>query len=107
MASNAVVRGATSACVSENIELIRKGRGMSQAQLANQMTKVGRPMLDTAVSKMERGTRRIDVDDLVALAAAFGIRPEQLLVPWKCETCNGEPPRGFTCQGCGARGETA
>lgn len=61
-------------------------------------------MLDTAVSKMERGTRRIDVDDLVALAAAFGMRPEHLLTPWKCERCNGEPPDGFACRACGAEG---
>jgi transcriptional regulator with XRE-family HTH domain len=81
MATNAVLPGPTSARVSENIERFRVLRGMSQAQLANALTKVGRPMLDTAVSKMERGKRRVDVDDLVALSLALNISPVALLMP--------------------------
>lgn len=87
MATNAVLPGPTSKRVSENIERLRKARGLSQAQLANKLTKVGRPMLDTAVSKMERGTRRVDVDDLVAIAIALNVTPIALLMPnqWDME----------------------
>lgn len=81
MATNAVTPGPISERVSENIERFRKLRGLSQAQLANKLTKAGRPMLDTAVSKMERGVRRVDVDDLVALALALDISPVALLMP--------------------------
>jgi transcriptional regulator with XRE-family HTH domain len=81
MATNAVQPGPTSKRVSENIERLRRVRGLSQAQLANELTRVGRPMLDTAVSKMERGTRRIDVDDLVAIALALNVSPVALLMP--------------------------
>lgn len=81
MATNAVLPGPTSKRVSENIERLRKLRGLSQAQLANKLTKAGRPMLDTAISKIERGTRRVDVDDLVALALALNVSPAALLMP--------------------------
>lgn len=81
MATNAVLPGPTMRRVSENIERLRKLRGLSQAQLALRLTKIGRPMLDTAVSKMERGSRRIDVDDLVALAIALNVSPVAILMP--------------------------
>ena len=46
----------------------------------------------------------MDVDDLAALAGAFGVAPAQLLAPWVCETCDGEPAPRFTCRDCGAEG---
>ena len=37
---------------------------------------VGRPILPSGISKIEQGDRRVDVDDLVALADALGTAPK-------------------------------
>jgi len=42
---------------------------------------VGRPLGHSAVDQIEKGTRRVDVDDLMALAAALGVSPITLLMP--------------------------
>jgi transcriptional regulator with XRE-family HTH domain len=81
MATNEVLSGPTSKRVSENVERLRKDRGLSQAQLAQRLAEAGRPMRDTAVSKIERGTRRVDADDLVALALALNVSPLTILLP--------------------------
>jgi transcriptional regulator with XRE-family HTH domain len=54
---------------------------MNQKDVAARLDEVGRPMLPTVVSKIERGDRRIDVDDLVALALALNVSPLTLLMP--------------------------
>lgn len=38
-----------------------------------------RPLAHTTVSEIERGARRVDVDDLVAIAAALEVLPVDLL----------------------------
>lgn len=39
-------------------------------------------MLSTTISKIERGERRVDTDDLIALAIALRVSPLTLLLPW-------------------------
>lgn len=41
---------------------------------------LGRPILPSGLSKIEQGDRRVDVDDLVALATRTGINGADLLV---------------------------
>ncbi|MEV7600047.1 helix-turn-helix transcriptional regulator [Kitasatospora sp. NPDC089797] len=81
MASNAVISGPTAGRVAENVERIRKARQLHQKDLSARLREVGRPMLPTVVSKIERGERRVDVDDLVALALALNVSPTTLLLP--------------------------
>ena len=81
MASNAVVSGPTSKHVAENVERLRKLRRLHQKDVSALLADIGRPMLPTVISKIERGERRIDVDDLVALALAFNVSPLTLLLP--------------------------
>lgn len=81
MASNAVVSGPTAKRVAENVERIRKARQMHQRDLSARLTEVGRPMLSTVISKIERGERRVDVDDLMALSLALNVSPNALLLP--------------------------
>lgn len=88
--------------VRRNVRILRERRRMNQEALAAKMSEVGRPMLPTVISKAERGDRRIDVDDLVAFAAALGVSVVQLLDPSTgCSVCRGTPPPGFTCDDCG------
>ncbi|MFD3503721.1 helix-turn-helix domain-containing protein [Streptomyces sp. NPDC058678] len=73
--------GPTSAQVARNIERVRKARQLKQKDVSDRLRKAGRPLLATVVSKVERGERRIDVDDLVAFALALNVSPLALLLP--------------------------
>ena len=79
MGTRAVERGPTAAAVSEAIRRRRSELGLSQADLAARLADHGRALQVSAVSKMEAGDRRVDVDDLVGLAAALEVTAEQLL----------------------------
>ncbi|WP_327662453.1 MULTISPECIES: helix-turn-helix domain-containing protein [unclassified Streptomyces] len=67
--------------VAKNIQLVRKARQLKQSDVSKRLKAAGRPMLPTVVSKVERGERRIDVDDLVAFGRALGVPPALLLYP--------------------------
>lgn len=54
---------------------------MSTRAVAAAMTEIGRPVAATAITKIEAGDRRVDVDDLVALAIALDVSPVTLLLP--------------------------
>ncbi|MEX5637403.1 helix-turn-helix domain-containing protein [Parafrankia sp. FMc2] len=60
---------------------LRKARRLTLVQLSERLTGLGRPILPTGLSKIEHGERGLSVDDLVALAAALDISPEQLIGP--------------------------
>lgn len=76
--------GPTSMRTAENLRRIRQQRGFSYAELARRLAKIGHPIIDTGLLKIEKGDRRVDVDDLVALAVALGTTPNRLLLP-PCE----------------------
>jgi transcriptional regulator with XRE-family HTH domain len=67
--------------VAENLRRIRQESGLSYAELARRLAGLGHPILDTSLLKIEKGDRRVDVDDLVALAVALGTTPNRLLLP--------------------------
>lgn len=57
----------------------RQRHGWDQRTLAERVTGEGRPMSASVLGKIEATTRRVDVDDLVALATALDISPSALL----------------------------
>ncbi|WP_409473121.1 helix-turn-helix domain-containing protein [Streptomyces sp. HC307] len=65
-----------------NVARIREARGMTKKQLADRTEELGRPIPPLGVSRIEAGTRRVDVDDLAALAVALRVSPITLLLPW-------------------------
>lgn len=73
--------GPTGNTVAENVERFRKGQGLTLRQLADRMAEAGRPITHTAVSDIEKRARRVDADDLVALALVLGVSPSTLLMP--------------------------
>lgn len=81
MATRPVEIGPTGLQTAKNIERLRTELGMSQRRLAEILTDLGRPTPTTALSKIERGERRVDVDDLAAIAIALGVSPTTLLLP--------------------------
>ncbi|WP_432504309.1 helix-turn-helix domain-containing protein [Kineococcus arenarius] len=78
-------RGPTARRVAANVEAIRTARGMGLAELADRVTALGQPMSLGILSKLENGDRRVDVDDLVALALALDVTPSRLLLPAKAD----------------------
>lgn len=66
--------------VAANLAAIRSNRGINQAELADRVTLLGRPMSGPVVSKTEKLDRRVDVDDLVAFAVALNTTPNRLLL---------------------------
>lgn len=79
MAARAIQIGAAGEHAAAEVARHRQRRGWEQAYLAQLVTDGGRPMSASVLGKIESGGRRIDVDDLAALAAALGVTPSALL----------------------------
>jgi len=85
-----------------NIQRLREARRFSYAELSNRLTQAGHPIPGYQLGRLEAGERRIDVDDLAALAGVLGVTPGELLEPpTVCDNCHGDPPEGFICIRCG------
>lgn len=103
MAANTIELGPVGEQVIANVTRLRKQLRLSQAQLSERLAEAGRPIRATGIHRVETGKRRVDVDDLVALAGALGVRPAALMEApdYHCQACMDAPPRGFLCQRCG------
>lgn len=61
-------------------ERVKQYRGsISVRELSARLTAQGRPILPSGITKIEQGVRRVDVDDLFALAESLEVVPSQLL----------------------------
>lgn len=80
MGTSAVKRGPTAERVGRSVQELRQRRGLSHRALAERTRQIGRPIQPTGIVKIEAGERRVDVDDLVALAIAFDVTPNRLLL---------------------------
>ncbi len=67
--------------VAHNVQHLRHDQNLSLQGLSDRLTDLGQPISLGQLSKLERGHRRVDVDDLVALAVALGVSPSRLLLP--------------------------
>lgn len=81
MAGKRIENGSASATVAENITRLRKAHGMSYVDLSNGANLQGRHLSPLAVRRMEEQERRIDVDDLQAIAIALGVTPGDMMRP--------------------------
>ncbi|WP_344969966.1 helix-turn-helix domain-containing protein [Salinactinospora qingdaonensis] len=74
--------GPTGKQVSANLHRLRTTRGLTVRELARRLTdNHGRSWTPGAVSRVESGQRRVDADDLMALALALNVAPTALLLP--------------------------
>lgn len=71
--------GETTATVAAEVAARRNELGLTRRELANRLTAWGRRFSADAVQKLEASERRIDVDDLYALAAALDVPTGRLL----------------------------
>lgn len=82
--------GPTGVRVAENVRELRDRARLSLADLARKLADLGRPLSALALRRIEdaatsqseesRKPRRVDVDDLMALAFALGVTPNRLLL---------------------------
>jgi transcriptional regulator with XRE-family HTH domain len=56
-------------------------RRLSYAELSRRLADLGREIPPLGLRRIESGDRRVDADDLVALALALGVSPLALLLP--------------------------
>lgn len=94
--------------VGAHIHALRTARGWTLREVARQAEAAGKAIGYTTIGRLEnnrdpaRPAVAVIVDDLVTLAAVFGLRPEQLLTAPGCFVCMDKPPTGFACRTCGA-----
>jgi transcriptional regulator with XRE-family HTH domain len=67
--------------VAFNVRTLRDVRGLSVRELSARLGVLGVPLLPSGITKLEQGQRRIDVDELIALAVALQVNPSRLLLP--------------------------
>jgi transcriptional regulator with XRE-family HTH domain len=64
-----------------NIKRIRETQRLTYVALSERLAELGRPIPVLGLRRIERGERRVDVDDLVALAVVLATSPVDLMVP--------------------------
>lgn len=67
--------------MTETVRMFREARRLTYAELSRQLGDLGRDIAPLGLRRIEAGERRVDVDDLVALAMALGVSPLALLLP--------------------------
>lgn len=67
--------------IGSNVRRLRLEEGLELRKLSDQLAEVGHPISLGQLSKLELGQRRVDVDDLVALAMVLNVTPSRLLLP--------------------------
>lgn len=72
--------GETGRVVARNIRTIRKARNLAYTELSARLRDRGREIPTWGLRKIESGGRRVDTDDLVALALALNVSPLALLL---------------------------
>lgn len=93
MGTRKVEQGEVGRRVAAQVRVFREARDLSLATLSGRLADYGRPILPSGLNKIEQGHRRVDVDDLVALAASLEITPSQLLDP---PPANTDPASGMS-----------
>lgn len=73
--------GPTGETVRQNIARLRTGKRLTYVELSERLTALNRRIPVLGLRRIERGERRVDADDLTALAVALGVNVSALLLP--------------------------
>lgn len=79
MGTRPVRRGEVAKRVSDAVRAYREARRWSLGDLSKELSATGHPLYPSALSKIESGDRRVDVEDLVAFSKVFGVQPDDIL----------------------------
>lgn len=71
--------------VGPNVRRLRTQQGLSLEQLSSRLAEVGTPMALNTLSKLERGVRGVDLDEVAALARALSVPPVVVIFPLGAE----------------------
>lgn len=97
--------------VAVNIKRLREEQNLSRPDLARRIGTLEQPAEYTgwnlspsrinalAVTRIEDGERRVDADDLVLFAAALGVSPATLLMPYSPSPVKVPTPKGTSFSG--------
>jgi transcriptional regulator with XRE-family HTH domain len=64
---------------------VRRRAKITQAELSSRLADLGYQLSRAAIAEIERGNRRVTLDDALAVAAALGVAPLHLIVPFEDE----------------------
>lgn len=73
--------GPTGERVRENIKRVREAKRLTYVELSDRLSEEGRPIPVLGLRRIERGERRVDADDLIALSVVLNVGPASLLLP--------------------------
>jgi transcriptional regulator with XRE-family HTH domain len=73
--------GPTGLQVQHNVKRLREAKGLTYTELSARLSALGRPIPVLGLRRIEAGERRVDADDLIALARVLGVPPVLLLLP--------------------------
>ena len=73
--------GPTGETVRANITRLRAFRRLGYTELSEKLKDLGKRISPLGLRRIENGARRVDTDDLFALAVALGVAPVTLLIP--------------------------
>ncbi|SDH75333.1 helix-turn-helix domain-containing protein [Agrococcus jejuensis] len=68
--------------VGDRVRRVRESLEWTQHDLSRVLTDRGRPIPVSSIGRIESGQRKVDVDDLLALALALDVSPLSLLLPF-------------------------
>lgn len=81
MAGKKLELGPIGDVVAKNVTRYREAARFNYTELSNELSKHKRDISALGVRRIEEGNRRVDVDDLAALALALDVSPLALLLP--------------------------
>jgi transcriptional regulator with XRE-family HTH domain len=67
--------------VTRTVRRLREDRRLSYAEVSRRLAEMGREIPSLGLRRIESGERKVDVDDLVALALVLNVSPLGLLLP--------------------------
>lgn len=73
--------GPAGAQAARRLRALRRRQDLTLADIAARLERLGRPITVSGLSKIEKGQRRVDVDDLLALAGALNVQVDDILFP--------------------------
>jgi transcriptional regulator with XRE-family HTH domain len=79
MSGRPIPVGELGRAVGQHIQALRRAHGLTQVGMSARLVEVGREIPPNSVGRIEIGTRRVDLDDVEAIARVFGVSPVQLI----------------------------
>jgi len=81
--------GPAGMALAANIARVREAQRLSYIDLSRELAKAGRSIPELGLRRIEKGERRVDFDDLLALAYVLEVCPVDLMV--SSEAADGDP----------------